>query len=106
MSPGYAIVARFEARPGCEQDLRRILLETSVYALRDEPGCRRFEILQGVDGDGRVLANVFMTNELFDDWAAVQAHRDDPRTPGRAAAIRALVLSQTRIEHAVVVEDA
>lgn len=103
MQTAYAIIARFEAKPGCEEELRGILLETSVYALRDEPGCSRFEILQGVGPDGQILPNVFMTNELFDDWAAVEAHRNDARTPGRAAAIRALTAAQTRIEHAVVI---
>jgi autoinducer 2-degrading protein len=101
--PGqYAIVARFVAKPGCAMELRTILLDTAKLALEEEPGCHRFEILQGLDADGNSLPDVFMTTELFDDFAAVEAHRNSWRTPIRIARIRELVVSAGRVEMAMV----
>lgn len=102
MSGGYAIIARFEAKEGREEELRAILLEAAAIALAEEPGCRRFEILQGVDDQGVVLPNVFMTNELFDDYEAVEAHRNSWRTPIRRDRISPLVKVRGRIEMAIV----
>jgi quinol monooxygenase YgiN len=101
MSGGYTIIARFEAKEGCGEQLRAILLESAAIALEEEAGCRRFEILQGVDDDGTALPNIFLTNELFDDFEAVEAHRNSWRTPIRRDRIRALVV-QGRIEMGIV----
>ena len=87
--PGqYAIIARFFAKPECATEFCNVLFDTAKVALEEEPGCRRFEILQGVDAAGNILPDVFMTNELFDDFAAVEAHRNSWRTPIRIARIR------------------
>lgn len=101
--PGpFAIIARFEAQQGRGEELRAILLESAAIALDEEPGCSRFEILQGADDEGNPLPEVFMTNELFDDYEAVEAHRNSWRTPIRRDRIRALTVSRARIEMAVV----
>jgi autoinducer 2-degrading protein len=101
--PGqYTIVARFVAKPECAAELLGVLLETAKIAAEEEPGCRRFEILQGVDAAGNALPDVFMTNELFDDFAAVEAHRNSWRTPIRIARIRELIASSGRVEMAIV----
>jgi quinol monooxygenase YgiN len=101
--PGpFAIIARFEALPGRGEELRALLRESAAIALEEEPGCSRFEILQGVDDDGNPLPEVFMSNELFDDYEAVEAHRNSWRTPIRRDRIRALSVSRTRIEMGVV----
>lgn len=101
----HAIIARFVAKEGCADELRAVLLEAAAFALSEEPGCRRFEILQGVDSEGVVLPDTFMSNELFDDYDAVEAHRNSWRTPIRRDRIRALVASQTRIEMGVIAGD-
>jgi len=104
--PGrYAIVARFVAKPECAAELRNVLLDTAKLALEEEPGCRGFEILQGADAAGNSLPDVFMTNELFDDFAAVEAHRNSWRTPIRIRRIRELVASAGRVEMAIVQQD-
>ena len=106
MPGAYAIVARFVAKPGCEAELLAVLLEAAAIALSEEPGCRRFEILQGVDDAGVAQPNIFMSNELFDDYAAVEAHRNSWRTPIRRARIAGLVAERARIEMAVVAATA
>ncbi|WIW50079.1 antibiotic biosynthesis monooxygenase (plasmid) [Bradyrhizobium sp. 62B] len=106
MSGTLAIVARFVAKAGCEEELRATLLVAAAIALAEEPGCRRFEILQAVNPDGVVLPDTFMSNELFDDYEAVEAHRNSGHAPVRKARIRALVSSQTRIEMGAVIDEA
>lgn len=105
MSGPHTIIARFEAKEGCAEELRAVLLESAAIALDEEPGCRRFEILQGVDEQGVVQPNIFMTNELFDDYDAVEAHRNSWRTPIRRNRIRALVVARGRIEMGIVLGD-
>lgn len=100
----YAIIAEFQAKPGRDDELERILLETSAYSLDEEPGCLRFEVIQLTDEHGQVLPGKFRTNELFLDWAGVEAHRASPRTPGRIALIREVAMS-TVIAHGVVAPD-
>lgn len=87
MSGGYAITARFEAKEGCEE-LCAVRLESAAIALDEEPGRRRFEILQGGDDQGVVLPQIFMTNELFDDYEAVRriATLGAPPSAGTASA--------------------
>lgn len=100
--PGqYAIIARFFAKPECATELRNVLFDTAKVALEEEPGCHRFEILQGVDAAGNILPDVLMTNELFDDFAAVEAQRNSWRTPIRIARIRELVAAAGRVEMAI-----
>lgn len=98
----YAIVAEFDVRPGCEEELERILRDTARYALEEEPRCIRFEVIRPTDENGRPIPNRLMTNELFDGFEGVQDHRASYRTPPRIAAIRKLVASPTRIIHAMV----
>jgi quinol monooxygenase YgiN len=103
MPGAFAIIARFVAKPGCEDELLAVLLEAAAIALDEEPGCRRFEILGGVDDLGVPQPNIFMTNELFDDYEAVEAHRNSWRTPIRRDRIRSLVEpGAVRIEMAVI----
>jgi quinol monooxygenase YgiN len=101
----HVIIARFVAKEGCADELRAVLLEAAAIALEEEPGCRRFEILQAVDPEGNELPGTFMSNELFDDYEAVEAHRNSWRTPIRRDRIRALSASATRIEMAIVIGD-
>lgn len=55
---------------------QRFLDAIEVDALgseRDEPGCARFNVLQDVEDD-----NVYYFYEVYDDEAAVEAHRAAP----------------------------
>lgn len=100
----YTIIAEFEAKSGCALELEQILCETSVYSLGEEPGCLRFEIIRLTDENGCVIPGRFRTNELFSDWAGVEAHRASPRTPTRIARIREVAVS-TVIAHGEVVAE-
>lgn len=100
----YAIIAEFEIKPGCEEELLALLHETAHFALTEEPKCLRFEIIKPTDPDGNPTPNRLMTNELFEDYEGVEAHRNSPRTPIRVEKIRKLV-SGVDIRHAVLTEQ-
>ncbi|MGN6358257.1 MAG: putative quinol monooxygenase [Novosphingobium sp.] len=97
----FSIVAEFEIKPGCEVEFRELLLETARYARLEEPGCLRFEIIQPTDRDGNPIPGKLMTNELFEDFAGVEAHRASPRTPPRIRRVEELTSSR-RVVHAAV----
>ncbi len=99
----FAIVAEFEIKPGCEAEFEALLLETAYHALREEPACLRFEVIQPTDRDGNPIRGRLMTNELFADFAGVEAHRASPRTPPRIQRVEALTLSR-RVIHASVLQ--
>ncbi len=101
----YAIVATFQVDPDNEAALARILHDCAAYSVEEEPGCLRFEILQATDPDGRPIPGRLVTNELFEDYDAVEAHRNSWRTPGRRQQIRALLIEPSRIEHSVILID-
>lgn len=97
----YTIVATFQVHPDNESKLAEILHDCAAYTLEEEPGCFRFEILQATDPDGRPIPGRLVTNELFESYEAVEAHRNSWRTPGRRAMIRELLIEPSRIEHSV-----
>ncbi len=67
-SPTVPVVAKIVAKPGAEHALQTILLEL-VATTRNEPGCRRYELLQDT-----VEATEFLTLEEWEDEAAIEAH--------------------------------
>jgi autoinducer 2-degrading protein len=66
---GFVIVVDFRIKPGAMQSFRRLIDDNAKASVRDEPGCRRFDVLaNGKDAD-RVLLY-----EIYDDRAAFGAH--------------------------------
>jgi autoinducer 2-degrading protein len=70
MSP-YVIIVEFTIKSGEMPRFMPLMLENAERSLRDEPGCRRFDVLTGEDG--RVILY-----EIYDDEAAFQAHLKAP----------------------------
>ena len=66
MSP-YVIIVEFKVKPGEIGRFMPLMLENAERSLRDEPGCRRFDVLAGEDG--RVILY-----EIYDDETAFAAH--------------------------------
>jgi quinol monooxygenase YgiN len=66
------VFVRFSPKPGQAARVETILLGM-VVATRQEPGCRRYDLLRapGVGSDGALFLI-----EHYADEAAIQAHRD------------------------------
>lgn len=65
-----AIIVDFEAHPGKGAELRGALVTQARNSKQNEAGCRHFDVCADPDNPDR-----FFLYELYDDDAAVEAHR-------------------------------
>jgi len=66
---GFVIMVDFRLKPGARSAFRRLIDDNARASCRDEPGCRRFDVMElPNDGDRIVLY------EIYDDRAAFGAH--------------------------------
>ncbi|MEE8271308.1 MAG: putative quinol monooxygenase [Alphaproteobacteria bacterium] len=70
---GFVVLARFDLRPGTGALFQRLVLDNARASVRDEPGCRRFDVLSPRDGADR--ATLY---EIYDDAGAFAAHKATP----------------------------
>ncbi len=77
MKDGFVILAEFDVAPEHTDAFMRLVRENAVASVRDEPGCRRFDVLRPENGSERVALY-----EIYHDRAAFEAHL---RTPHFAA---------------------
>lgn len=68
-----SLIVTIEANPERVDDFLRFITEAATDARTKEPGCRRFEVVRLTD-----KPNVFTLAELYDDFAALEAHRLTP----------------------------
>ncbi|WP_119299663.1 putative quinol monooxygenase [Dongia deserti] len=66
---GFVIMVDFRLKPGARSDFRRLIDENARASCRDEPGCRRFDVLESPSDTDRIVLY-----EIYDDRAAFQAH--------------------------------
>ena len=65
-----ALIVDFVASAGEGDALRQLLQTQAANSLKNEGGCRHFDVCADPDN-----ADHFMLYELYDDEAAVEAHR-------------------------------
>jgi autoinducer 2-degrading protein len=96
---GFVIVVDFKIKPGAMQDFRRLIDENATASVRDEPGCRRFDVLANGKEADRILLY-----EIYDDRAAFGAHLKTPHFAVFDRASAALVADKTITEYELVCE--
>ena len=69
----YVIVAPIQIKDGHKEEFIKAMLENARGAVRDEPGCLRFDVIQ--DGGD---ANRIWLYEVYRDEAAFQTHMQTP----------------------------
>jgi len=69
----FALVVSMRVRPERRDGFIDAMTENAVAALRDEPGCRVFDVLEDDDDPGH-----FVLYENYDDRAAFEHHRTTP----------------------------
>ena len=69
----FSLVVQMEARPEHREEFLAGISANAEAAVRDEPGCLRFDI-SSVDGD----PNRFLLYELYTDAEAFAAHKASP----------------------------
>ena len=74
MSEGaFAIIVTFKLKPGTGAAFKPLIVENSTASVRDEPTCRQFQVLQDEKDP-----DLFFLYEVYDDAAALEAHRETP----------------------------
>jgi len=68
LSP-FVIVVEFKIQPGKMAAFRKLMDENARASCRDEPGCRRFDVLNSPKDADHILLY-----EIYDDRAAFDAH--------------------------------
>lgn len=66
---GFVVIVDFRLKPGIQAEFRVLMDENARASVRDEPGCRRFDVVEPQGEPGRILLY-----EIYDDAAAFDAH--------------------------------
>ncbi|ADI10333.1 putative oxidoreductase [Streptomyces bingchenggensis BCW-1] len=82
-----ALTVSLQVVPGRRDDFLAAIEENAERSFHDEPGCRSFDVVCDLDDDHH-----FVFHEIYDDEAAVGAHRSAPHfAVWRAAAAKYVV---------------
>ena len=87
---GFVVLVRFVLEPGTARDFEALVLENARASVRDEPGCRRFDVLKPRAGGGEIVLY-----EIYDDQTAFAAHKTMPHYLAFKEATGAMVRSFT-----------
>jgi len=71
--PAFVVIAEFKVKPGQKQAFLAVAYDDALHSLRDEPGCRQFDVIC-LQGEGDTV--VFY--EIYDSRAAFDAHLETP----------------------------
>jgi quinol monooxygenase YgiN len=82
----YAVTVTFRLHPGRMEEFLKPMLTNARASLRDEPGCRRFDVLT----DPGRPDEVFLY-EIYDNAAAFDAHRATPHYAAFEPAVAGMV---------------
>ncbi len=93
--PRIAILVSVQIKPGCHAAYAAHIRKHAADTLREEPGCRAFQVLQPLAQDGTPDESRIALYELYEDMAAFDAHRANPRLPIVRAGAAPLIEGQT-----------
>ncbi len=86
----YCIIVTTKLKPGTREKFLAAMRPNAAAALRDEPGCRGFDLLAD-----RERPDTILQYELYDSPAAQEAHRRTGHDEACRAAIADLVESRS-----------
>ena len=86
MSDGYVILAEFDVAAEHKDAFMQLVRENAAASVRDEPGCRRFDVLRPENCSARITLY-----EIYHDRAAFEAHVRTPHFARFDEAVKPLV---------------
>ena len=93
----FAVTVRFQIKPGQMEAFLSHMRVNAASSVRDEPGCRQFDICT----DPAQPDTVFLY-EIYDDEAAFETHQTMPHFAATGAAVGDLVADRQLITFASV----
>lgn len=88
---GLVVLVEFRLHPGKAAAFRPIVLANARASVRDEPGCRRFDVLTP---ERDAEPDTVWLYEIYDDAAAFDAHLASPHFKAFAEAAEPLIASR------------
>ena len=85
---GFVVLVRFAIEAGKRAEFEALVKTNAAASVRDEPGCRRFDVLTPRDG-----ADEIVLYEIYDDADAFEAHKQMPHYLSFKEATASLVRS-------------
>ena len=95
------VLVEFRLKPGMSERFRRLINENARASVRDEPGCRQFDV---VVPDGE--PDSVLLYEIYDDRAAFEAHKTTKHFLSFNTESAPLVASKAVKEYELVCEGA
>ncbi len=95
----FVIIVEFRLVPGSQDRLLRLIADNANASVRDEPGCRRFDVLTPAGETDRVVLY-----EIYDDRAAFEAHLRTPHFARFNEASAPLIAGRSITEYRLEVE--
>ena len=96
---GYVVMVEFRLQAGTSERFRRLIVENARASVRDEPGCRQFDVVTPQGDTDRVILY-----EIYDDAAAFDAHKKTPHFAAfdrdSASLVAAKVVTLGKLEYA------
>ena len=86
---GFVIMVDFRLKPGVKSAFRRLIDDNARASCRDEPGCRRFDVMESPSEADRIVLY-----EIYDDRAAFDAHLATAHFKRFDAAVAPIVASK------------
>lgn len=99
----FVVLVEFEIVPGKLDAFMEIVRVNAAASARDEPGCRKFDVLRDIADPAR--ANIVTLYEIYDDEAAFDTHRTMPHYKVFSDAIQGMEASPRRVRKMTVWED-
>lgn len=86
----FAIFVTLKLKPGSADAFRPFILENAKAAVRDEPECHEFHVMQA-EGD----ADTFHFFEVYTNAASLDAHREMPHYKKYVDATKDMIVERT-----------
>ncbi|CTQ52849.1 Autoinducer 2-degrading protein LsrG [Roseibium album] len=86
----YAVTVLFKINEGRQDEFLPLMIENAKLSLKDEPGCRQFDVCTDPARPG----DVFLY-EIYDDAAAFQAHLQTPHFKSFDANVSDMIAAKT-----------
>ncbi len=93
----FVVVVFFEAKPEHVADFKSSILENAAASVRDEPGCRQFDVAQDP-----ARPEQFFLYEIYDDEPAFKAHIETAHFKSFDAASAAWVADKKVMTYGIV----
>jgi len=85
----FAIVVTIKLKPGSAETFKPLILENAAAAVRDEPDCHLFHVLQSNED-----VDTFLFYEIYTEEASLDNHRQQPHYKKFAEATKDLIESR------------